>query len=83
MSMGSNPHYQIQKDRTTNCVGNSIFLVVVTGYSLASQALPACCHFAWHKADNYAPLGYGTIHRIVPLNASCPLRVQIPFVSLN
>ena len=58
-------------------------MVGVTGYSLASQALPACCHLAWHQADNFAPLGYGTIHRIVPLNAPCPLRVQVPLDVLN
>ena len=57
---------EVKWNKTKVC---STFLVGVTGYSLASQALPACCHLVWHQADNFAPLGYGTIHRIVPLNA--------------
>ena len=70
--------HQMKKEQPFDC---SFHLVREAGHSLAMQALLACCHLAWHQADNCAPLGYKTIHRIVLLNASCPLRVQVPFIA--
>ena len=54
-------------------------LACLEGHSLAAQVLPAYQPSAWFRVADCAPLGYETIHRIVSLNASCPLRVRVPF----